>query len=90
MTPSSIVFLVDVDNTLLDNDHIQQDLREHLSQHVGPDCQRKYWETLEELRSRDVNVIGEPFDVAVIGQRVAFITDNSGNIIEITEPGTGS
>jgi methylmalonyl-CoA epimerase len=46
--------------------------------------------TLEELRSRDVNVIGEPFDVAVIGQRVAFITDNSGNIIEITEPGTGS
>ena len=44
--------------------------------------------TLEELRSRDVNVIGEPFDVAVIGQRVAFITDNSGNVIEITEPGT--
>ena len=46
--------------------------------------------TLDQLRSRDVNVIGEPFDVAVIGQRVAFITDNSGNVIEITEPGTGS
>jgi catechol 2,3-dioxygenase-like lactoylglutathione lyase family enzyme len=44
--------------------------------------------TLEELRSRDVKVIGEPFDVAVIGQRVGFITDNSGNVIEITEPGT--
>ena len=44
--------------------------------------------TLDQLRSRDVNVIGEPFDVAVIGQRVAFITDNSGNVIEITEPGT--
>ncbi len=42
--------------------------------------------TLEELRSRDVNVIGEPFDVAAIGQRVAFVTDNSGNVIEITEP----
>jgi catechol 2,3-dioxygenase-like lactoylglutathione lyase family enzyme len=42
--------------------------------------------TLEELRSRDVNVIGEPFDVAAIGQRVAFITDNSGNVIEIAEP----
>jgi len=42
--------------------------------------------TLEELRSRDVKVIVEPFDVVVIGQRVAFITDNSGNVIEITEP----
>jgi len=46
--------------------------------------------TLEELRSRGVNVIGESFDVEVIGQRVAFITDNSGNVIEITEPGTES
>jgi catechol 2,3-dioxygenase-like lactoylglutathione lyase family enzyme len=45
---------------------------------------------IEELRSRDVKVIGEPFDVAVIGQRVAFITDSSGNVIEITEPGTWS
>jgi catechol 2,3-dioxygenase-like lactoylglutathione lyase family enzyme len=45
--------------------------------------------TLDELRSREVNIVGEPFDVDVIGQRVAFITDNSGNVIEITEPGSG-
>lgn len=51
MTVPKVVFLFDIDNTLLDNDHIQQDLREHLTRHVGPDCQRKYWETLEELRS---------------------------------------
>jgi methylmalonyl-CoA epimerase len=44
--------------------------------------------TLDELRSREVNIIGEPFDVDAIGQRVAFITDDSGNVIEITEPGT--
>ncbi len=31
MTPNPIVFLVDVDNTLLDNDHIHSDLNYDLS-----------------------------------------------------------
>jgi methylmalonyl-CoA epimerase len=44
--------------------------------------------TLEELRTRGVTILGEPFDVPPIGQRVAFISDNSGNVIEITQPGT--
>ena len=44
--------------------------------------------TLEELRTRGVSILGEPFDVPPIGQRVAFVSDNSGNIIEITQPGT--
>ena len=35
MTPSSIVFLVDVDNTLLDNDRIQDDLKRTLSASSG-------------------------------------------------------
>jgi catechol 2,3-dioxygenase-like lactoylglutathione lyase family enzyme len=43
--------------------------------------------TLAELGERDVHPINEPMDVAEIGQRVAFITDNCGNIIEFTEPG---
>jgi catechol 2,3-dioxygenase-like lactoylglutathione lyase family enzyme len=43
---------------------------------------------LTELRARDVHVIGEPMNAEVIGQRVAFVTDNSGNVIELTEPGT--
>ena len=33
-----IVFLVDVDNTLLDNDGIQQDLKEHLERAYGRDA----------------------------------------------------
>jgi methylmalonyl-CoA epimerase len=44
--------------------------------------------TLEVLRARKVTILGEPFDVPPIGQRVAFISDNSGNVIEITQPGT--
>jgi FMN phosphatase YigB (HAD superfamily) len=46
-----IVFLVDVDNTLLDNDSIQQDLREHLERAYGADARDRYWRILEDLFS---------------------------------------
>jgi catechol 2,3-dioxygenase-like lactoylglutathione lyase family enzyme len=44
--------------------------------------------TLSWLGERDVQPVGEPMDVQAIGQRIAFITDNLGNIIELTAPGT--
>ena len=44
-----IVFLVDVDNTLLDNDRIQRDLKEHLEQAFGLAALRRYWNILENL-----------------------------------------
>jgi FMN phosphatase YigB (HAD superfamily) len=44
------VFLLDVDNTLLDNDRIEQDLRDHLEQGFGRDACLRYWTILEELR----------------------------------------
>jgi FMN phosphatase YigB (HAD superfamily) len=47
--PHPIVFLIDVDNTLLDNDRIQQDLRQHLEQEFGADACRRYWRILEDL-----------------------------------------
>jgi FMN phosphatase YigB (HAD superfamily) len=49
MTPSKIVFLVDVDNTLLDNDRIQNDLKRHLEREFGAACRDRYWAILEEL-----------------------------------------
>ena len=49
MTVSPIVFLVDVDNTLLDNDEIQSDLRRHLEREFGPACRDRYWTILEQL-----------------------------------------
>jgi FMN phosphatase YigB (HAD superfamily) len=50
MTPSHpIVFLVDVDNTLLDNDRIQQDLRDHLERDFGIASCKRYWKILEDL-----------------------------------------
>jgi FMN phosphatase YigB (HAD superfamily) len=50
ITMHSIVFLFDVDNTLLDNDRVQSDLAEYLSRTFGvKDCDR-YWEIFEQVR----------------------------------------
>jgi FMN phosphatase YigB (HAD superfamily) len=44
-----IVYLVDVDNTLIDNDAIQQDLKDHLEHVYGPASRVRYWKILEYL-----------------------------------------
>src|SRR5204862_7432192 len=49
--PADIVFLFDVDNTLLDNDAIQQELREHLLHSYGTRACERYWALFEELRA---------------------------------------
>src|SRR5262252_3341560 len=49
MTTGATVFLVDVDNTLLDNDRIQADLKRHLEREFGADCRDRYWAILENL-----------------------------------------
>lgn len=45
-----VVFLVDVDNTLLDNDTVTEDLRRHLVQAFGVERQNRYWMIFEDLR----------------------------------------
>lgn len=47
--PYPIVYLVDVDNTLVDNDAIQQDLKDHLGQTYGVAARDRYWRILEDL-----------------------------------------
>jgi FMN phosphatase YigB (HAD superfamily) len=47
----SVVFLFDVDNTLLDNDRVAVDLKHHLEKEVGAAHQQRYWTVFEELRS---------------------------------------
>ena len=46
----SVVFLFDVDNTLVDNDRVQAHLKEHLAQTYGTATRDRYWDILEELR----------------------------------------
>lgn len=45
-----VVFLFDVDNTLLNNDRVTDDLRRHLEAQFGKECANRYWEIFEELR----------------------------------------
>jgi FMN phosphatase YigB (HAD superfamily) len=47
---SQIIFLFDVDNTLLDNDRLQQHLGEHLARTYGPLASKRYFEIFEALR----------------------------------------
>jgi FMN phosphatase YigB (HAD superfamily) len=49
-TPRELVFLLDVDNTLLDNDRIIGDLREHLAREFGAESAERYWAAFEALR----------------------------------------
>ena len=50
-TPHDAVFLLDVDNTLLDNDQIVADLRVHLEQNFGAASASHYWVIFEALRN---------------------------------------
>ena len=48
--PARIVFLFDVDNTLLDNDRVTADLKHHLEKEVGREGALCYWNIFEQLR----------------------------------------
>lgn len=49
---TKIVFLFDVDNTLLDNDRVTADLRRHLNREVGAERADEYFEIFEQLRKK--------------------------------------
>src|SRR5689334_10807340 len=44
-----IIFLFDVDNTLLDNDRVQADLDAYISYEFGVQARDRYWTLFEEL-----------------------------------------
>jgi FMN phosphatase YigB (HAD superfamily) len=48
---NEVVFLLDVDNTLLDNDRVVNDLRHHIEQKFGAETKDRYFAILEKLRS---------------------------------------
>jgi FMN phosphatase YigB (HAD superfamily) len=51
MNPTNrVVFLLDVDNTLLDNDAVGDDLRNHLEKEFGPAARDRYFAIFEQLR----------------------------------------
>ena len=51
MTAHKIIFLFDVDNTLLENDRVTADLKRHLEHAVGHERAQHYWAIFEQLRT---------------------------------------
>jgi len=47
--PNPIVFLVDVDDTLLENDRIQDDLKRYIERQFGSECRDRFWAIQEQL-----------------------------------------
>src|SRR5690349_8359166 len=50
--PPRVVYLLDVDNTLLDNDRVVADLMAHLDRTVGHESQQEYWRFFNQLREQ--------------------------------------
>ncbi len=55
----SIVFLLDVDNTLLDNDGVKANLDQHLQAVLGPELTKRFWDIYEQVR-KDKGVVDIP------------------------------
>ncbi len=47
----TLVFLLDVDNTLIDNDAVKDDINEHLKVQMGEQLTARFWEIYEQARS---------------------------------------
>jgi FMN phosphatase YigB (HAD superfamily) len=50
VSDSGLVVLIDCDNTVLDNDLVEADLRGHLEREFGAESRDRYWQILEALR----------------------------------------
>ena len=50
-SPTKVVFLFDVDNTLLDNDTVAANLQRHLAIEIGAAGAQEYWQIFEQLRT---------------------------------------
>jgi FMN phosphatase YigB (HAD superfamily) len=46
----TLVFLLDVDNTLIDNDQVKNDFNAHLEVELGPNLTARFWEIYEQAR----------------------------------------
>ena len=46
----TLIFWIDVDNTLLDNDYAKDDLDQHIQVELGPKLAARFWDIYEQVR----------------------------------------
>jgi hypothetical protein len=65
---SEVVFLLDVDNTLIDNDRVRERLSEATLRILGPELSAAYWDLYEEVRT-DLGFVDSLETLARFAQR---------------------
>jgi len=59
----TLVFLIDVDNTLIANDDVKSDLDAHIKVELGPTLAARFWEIYEQVRA-ETGVVNIPLALA--------------------------
>jgi FMN phosphatase YigB (HAD superfamily) len=68
---STLVFWMDVDNTLLNNDHVKEVWDKALKVELGPDLTRRFWDIYEQAR-HERGVIDIPLSLARLREQIPF------------------
>lgn len=58
----TLVFLIDVDNTLLANDDVKENVEAHLQVELGPDLTARFWDIYEQIRE-ETGVVNIPLSL---------------------------
>ena len=64
-----VIFLFDVDNTLIDNDRAKEALSARIAALLGDAGERRFWEQYEEVR-RDLGLVNIPLILARFGNEL--------------------
>ena len=65
---TTLVFLIDVDNTLIDNDNVKNDLDTYLRVEIGPALTDFFWELYEQAREES-GVVNIPLALAWLREK---------------------
>lgn len=66
-----LVFLLDVDNTLLDNDSIKEAWDQHLQVDLGPQLTKRFWDIYEQVRV-ERGVVDIPLSLSRLREQVSL------------------
>lgn len=67
----TLVFLLDVDNTLLDNDNVKKDFDAHLQTEVGPSLTERFWDIYERVRKEE-EVVDIPRSLRELREQISL------------------
>lgn len=64
-----LAFLLDVDNTLIDNDSVKENLDKLLHAEIGEDITRRFWQIYEQVRAEQ-SVVNIPLSLERLRQQI--------------------